>query len=325
MLFPGSSHMYSCAMLLSQLKYLTALAKERHFARAAQACHVSQPALSAAIRKLEAEFRVPIVRRSNRFIGFTHEGERIVAWAQRVLAEHDILVENVRSLREGLSGRLRIGAIPTTLSSISLITSAFCELHPLVTLSVVSMTSKEIERALADYQIDVGLTYVDNEPLENVRQQPVYRERYALLTDEQGLLNGRETITWAEAAEVPLCLLSPDMQNRRIVDQAFRRAGVEAVPRVETNSVSALCSFVNETRWSAVMPHAWLSLHAVPEGMRAIPLVEPEVSKQIGLVVADRDPEPVLARALLDTVADADLQARLDHYHPEGLVPGIAL
>ncbi|MFE1168297.1 LysR substrate-binding domain-containing protein [Nocardiopsis sp. NPDC058789] len=312
-------------MLLSQLKYLTALAKERHFARAAEACHVSQPALSAAIRKLEAEFRVPIVRRSNRFIGFTHEGERIVAWAQRVLAEHDILVENVRSLREGLSGRLRIGAIPTTLSSISLITSAFSEMHPLVTLSVVSMTSKEIERALADYQIDVGLTYVDNEPLENVRQQPVYRERYALLTEEQGLLDGRETITWAEAAEVPLCLLSPDMQNRRIVDQAFRRAGVEAAPRVETNSVSALCSFVNETRWSAVMPHAWLSLHAVPEGMRAIPLVEPEVSKQIGLVVADRDPEPVLARALLDTVAVADLQARLDLHHPEALVPGITL
>ncbi|MFE9243437.1 LysR family transcriptional regulator [Nocardiopsis sp. NPDC006938] len=308
-------------MLLSQLKYLTALAKERHFARAAQACHVSQPALSTAIRRLEAEFRVPIVRRSNRFIGFTHEGERIVAWAQRVLAEHDTLVENVRSLREGLSGRLRIGAIPTTLSSISLITRAFCELHPLVTLSVVSMTSQEIERALVDYQIDVGLTYVDNEPLENVRRQSVYRERYALLTDERGLLNGRDTLTWAEAAEVPLCLLSPDMQNRRIVDRAFRRAGVEAVPRVETNSVSALCSYVHETRWSAVMPHAWLALHAVPEGMRAIPLVEPEVSKEIGLVVADRDPEPVLARALMDTVAGADLQARLDLYHPSGPQP----
>ena len=325
MLLQGVRALYSYAMLLSQLKYLTALAKERHFARAAQACHVSQPALSAAIRKLEAEFRVPIVRRNNRFMGFTHEGERIVAWAQRVLAEHDTLVENVRSLREGLSGRLRIGAIPTTLSSISLITSAFCERHPLVTLSVVSMTSSEIQRGLADFQIDVGLTYVDNEPIEHVRKQPVYREHYALLTAEKGLLDGRETITWAEAAELPLCLLSPDMQNRRIVDQAFRRAGVEAVPKVETNSVTALCSYVNENRWSAVMPHAWLSLHSVPEGMRAIPLVEPEVSKQIGLVVADRDPEPVLARALLETLADTDPQARIDRYPPAGLAPGTTL
>ncbi len=317
--------MYSCAMLLSQLKYLTALAEERHFARAAQACHVSQPALSAAIRKLEAEFRVPIVRRSNRFIGFTHEGERIVAWAQRVLAEHDTLVDNVRSLREGLSGRLRIGAIPTTLSSIALITSTFSERHPMVTLSVASMTSDEIRRSLADYQIDVGLTYVDNEPLEHVRKHPVYRERYALLTAEHGLLDGHETITWAEAAEVPLCLLSSDMQNRRIIDQAFRRAGVEAVPKVETSSVSALCSYVKENRWSAVMPHAWLALHSVPEGMRAIPLVEPEVSKQIGLVVADREPEPILARALLDTLSDTDPQARIDRYHPTGLAPEATL
>ena len=281
--------------------------------------------LSPAIRKLEAELRVPIGRRSNRFIGFTHEGERIVAWAQRVLAEHDTLVDNVRSLREGLSGRLRIGAIPTTLSSIALITSAFCERHPMVTLSIASMTSNEIQRGLADYQIDIGLTYVDNEPLEHVRKHPVYRERYALLTAEHGLLADHETITWAEAAEVPLCLLSSDMQNRRIIDQAFRQAGVEAVPKVETNSVSALCSYVKENRWSAVMPHAWLALHSVPEGMRAIPLVEPGVSKQIGLVVADRDPEPILARALLDTLSDTEPQARIDRYHPSGPAPEATL
>lgn len=168
--------MYSCAMLLSQMRDLTALAKERHFARAAQACHVSRPALSAAIRKPEAEFRVPIVRQSNRCIGFTHEGERIVAWAQRVLVWRDTLVDNVRSLREGLSARLRIGAIPTTLSSIALITSASCERHPMITLSIVSTTSNEIERSLADYQIDVGLSHVDNEPLEHVRKHPLYRE-----------------------------------------------------------------------------------------------------------------------------------------------------
>ncbi|MBR8743214.1 LysR family transcriptional regulator [Nocardiopsis sp. MG754419] len=305
-------------MLLSQLKYLTALAKERHFARAARACHVSQPALSAAIRKLEAEFRVPIVKRSNRFIGFTHEGEQVVAWAQRVLAEHDALLETVRSGREGLSGRLRIGAIPTTLSSLSLITRGLCELHPQVTLSIVSMTSTEIQQGLADFQIDVGVTYIDNEPLDDVRSRPLYREHYVLLTAENGPLGHRASISWAEAAEVPLCLLTPDMQNRRIIDSAFRQAGTRPVPRVETNSVSALCSHVRGGQWSAVMSHAWLYLHPVPEGMRAIPLVQPEVSKEIGVVIADRDPEPVLARALLDSLNGVDLEAHLDRRHADG-------
>lgn len=305
-------------MLLSRLKYLTALAKERHFARAAQACHVSQPALSSAIRKLEVEFRVPIVKRSNRFIGFTHEGEQIVTWAQRVIAEHDTLLESVRNGREGLSGRLRIGAIPTTLSSLSLITRGLCDLHPQVTLSIVSMTSTEIEQALADFQIDVGVTYIDNEPLDHVRRRHLYREHYVLLTAEDGPLGHRASISWAEAAEVPLCLLTPDMQNRRIIDGAFRRAGARPVPRVETNSVSALCSHVRGSQWSAVMPHAWLYLHAIPEGMRAIPLVQPEIGQEIGLVVADRDPEPVLARALFDSVAGVDLEEHLARRDPAG-------
>lgn len=305
-------------MLLSQLKYLTALAKERHFARAAQACFVSQPALSAAIRKLESEFRVPIVKRSNRFIGFTPEGERVVRWAQRVLADHDALVDDVRTMREGLSGRLRVGAMPTTLSSISLVTRPFCEQHPLVGVSIASMSSTEIQRGLAEFQIDVGVTYLDDETPAQVRRQPLYRERYVLLTSADGPFTDRETLPWAEAAEVPLCMLSPQMRNRRIVDDAFRRAGAAPTPMVETDSVSALWSHVKEGQWSAVMSHAWLYLHSVPEGMRAIPLVEPEVGTAIGLVVADRDPEPVLARALLDTVRGVDVEGRLDRYHPGG-------
>ncbi|MFD6094852.1 LysR family transcriptional regulator [Nocardiopsis flavescens] len=304
-------------MLLSQLTYLVALAKERHFARAAQACFVSQPALSAAISKLENEFRVPIVKRSNRFIGFTPEGERIVRWAQRVLADHDALVDDVKAMREGLSGRLRLGAMPTTLSSISLVTRPFCEENPLVGVSIRSMSSAGIHRSLAAFQIDAGLTYLDNEPLGNVRSRPLYRERYVLLTSSRdGPFSGRETLTWAEAAELPLCLLSPEMQNRRIIDEAFRRAGAAPEPVVETDSVSALWAHVREGLWSAVMSHAWLYPHPVPEGMRAIPLVEPEVGRTIGLVVANRDPEPLLVRAFLDTVGGIDVEGRLAGRHP---------
>jgi DNA-binding transcriptional LysR family regulator len=225
-------------MLIRQLEYLTALAKERHFARAAASCYISQPALSAAIRKLESEFQVLIVRRGNRFMGFTPEGERIVKWAYRILAERDGLVDDVDSMREGLSGQLRIGAIPTALSSISLLTTPFCLRYPKVRVSVISMTSVEIQRSLSDYSIDVGLTYIDNEPLAQVRTKPLYRETYVLLTSAEGPFADRESLTWAEAAQIPLCLLSPDMQNRRIIDAAFRTADSEPAPTVETNSAT---------------------------------------------------------------------------------------
>lgn len=117
-------------MLLRQLEYLVALARERHFARAAAACYVSQPSLSAAIRKLEHELDVPIVRRGRRFEGLTPEGERVLARAHRVLAERDALQQELSAMRGGLAGTLRFGAIPTALSAVSLLTTPFCAQHP---------------------------------------------------------------------------------------------------------------------------------------------------------------------------------------------------
>ncbi|WP_366925126.1 LysR family transcriptional regulator [Nocardioides sp. REDSEA-S30_B4] len=93
-------------MMLRQLEYLVALAQEGHFGRAAQACHVTQPALSAGIRKLEAELGVRVVRRGQRFEGFTPEGAEVLSWAQRMLAERTSLTQTLDSMRDGLSGTL---------------------------------------------------------------------------------------------------------------------------------------------------------------------------------------------------------------------------
>ena len=261
-------------MFPRQLEYLVALERERHFGRAARACHVSQPTLSTGLRKLEAELGVPLVRRGQRFEGFTREGERVVLWAHRILADYDGLGHELSQIRGGLEGTLRIGAIPTSLPTISLVTSPFCERHPLMHVEVLSLSSREIERRLDAFELDAGLTYLDNEPLGNVRTVPLYRERYVLLCAVDGPFAGRSTVDWAEAATVPLCLLTPDMQNRRILNDNFAAAGAVASPTVETNSISTLCSHVRRG-WSSVMAHAWLSLFGVPEAMRAVPLVAP--------------------------------------------------
>ena len=107
-------------MFSRQLEYLVALDRERHFGRAAASCHVSQPALSEAIRSLERELGVPLVRRGRRFEGLTPEGERVLTWAQRAVANLRGLEQEVSRLREGLVGTLRLGAIPTSLPTSSL-------------------------------------------------------------------------------------------------------------------------------------------------------------------------------------------------------------
>ncbi|RKR86080.1 DNA-binding transcriptional LysR family regulator [Micromonospora pisi] len=308
------------ALFLRHLEYLSALAREGHFGRAAAACWVSQPTLSDGIRKLEAEFGVAVVRRGHRFEGLTPEGERLLNWGRRLLADRDqLMAEFGRTSHEGLTGHLRLGAVPASLPPVSLLTGPFRDRHPGTNLTVLSLTSDEILRRLTDFELDAGLTYLSGEPMAGFRTVPLYSERYVLLTPENGDFAGRTEVGWAEAARLPLCLLTPDMQNRRILDGLFHRAGVTVTPRMETNSVSTLCSHVRGGRWASVIPQAWLGLLGVPPGTRVLPLARPAATSTVGLVILDRDPPPLVVSALVHVAEELDLQRSLDNLVPVDL------
>lgn len=299
-------------MLLRQLEYLSALSREGHFGRAAETCHVSQPALSAGIRKLEAELGVQIVQRGQRFEGFTPEGEQVLRWGKRILAEREALGQTLSSMRSGLSGVLRIGAIPTAMSVSSLLTTPMREQHPMVRFSLESMSSREIASRLNDFDIDVGMTYVDGEPLGRVRVVPLYRERYLFLTPDEGDLARRESITWGEAASAQLCLLLPVMQNRRVLDGLFAEAGAEAKPVVETDTISAIYAHVLSMGLSSIIPHTWLHSFGVPPGTRVLPLPRSKRSLHVGLVLAGTLPESLLASALVETARQLNIHHQID-------------
>lgn len=286
-------------MIIRQLVYLDALAREKHFRRAAEACHVSQPTLSTAIGQLEEELGVLIVERGRRFQGLTKEGEVVLAHARRILAEADLLKESIAELRQGVSGRIRLGAIPTALPMIAHITAPFSSRYPAVSLTVLSLTSAEIQSRIDNFELDVGLTYLDNEPLDRVISKPIYQESYVLLTPEDGEIAGQDTISWAEAAELKLCLLTADMQNRRIIDGIFRSVGHSPRPAIETNSIFNLCSHAGIQGVSSIVSLQLLEFFGVPLGTKALPLVEPDAKRTIGLIVADRQPFAPLARNLL--------------------------
>lgn len=298
-------------MLIRHMEYLVALARERHFARAAAACNVSQPALSAGLKHLEECFGVPIVERGHRFRGFTAEGDRILAWARQLLAERDALLQELGAMGQGMVGQLRIGGIPVALPILSLITTPFTSRHPRVRLTVTSLTSREIQRGLDECSLDVGITYLDNEPLAHVRSMPLYRERYVLLTPPDGPLAGRESATWREAADLKLCLLNHSMQNRRIVDSYFQAAGTTADPILETNSLVTLQSHLRQGEWSTILPHTITYLLGEHSGILTLPLVEPEASHQIGLIVPDRDPVTPVASALIAEARAIDVEASI--------------
>ncbi|MGQ9371033.1 LysR family transcriptional regulator [Azospirillum sp. ST 5-10] len=285
-----------------KLEFLIALSKEKHFGRAAQVCGVSQPNLSAAIKQLEALLGVPLVDRGARFIGFTAEGERVLEWARRIVGDYQAMHADIETMKRGLTGSLRITAVPTALPLVSRLTAAFWSLHPGIKLSIASHSSTEILSRLENLQADAGITYLDNEPLGRVDEVPLYRERYHLVTSVTSPLGARDTVTWDEVADQPLCLLTQDMQNRRIIDRVFAEAGVNAEPKLESNSIIVLETHLITGMWSTIMPKIMADSLLMPPTIRAIPIVAPEVSTLIGLVVAKRDPQPPLTAAL---IADA--------------------
>jgi DNA-binding transcriptional LysR family regulator len=296
-------------MVLRQLEYLVALAREKHFGRAADVCHVTQPTLSAAIRLLEEDLGAPIVERGHRFVGLTRQGELALQHAHRILAEAEVMRRDIEALGKGLSGRLRLGAIPTALPIVSQLTAPFIARYPLVTVTVLSLNSQGIQRGIEEFELDVGLTYLDSEPLERVKVKPIYQEEYVFLTPASGRFAKRRTISWKEAAAEPLCLLTPDMQNRRIIDGVFRSVGETPNPAVETNSIFNLVSHAGFGQLSAIVPKQVLQFLGIPKHTCAVELVEPRARRTIGLIMADRDPPEPLARNLFAMEQPADVGA----------------
>ncbi|KIZ40856.1 MULTISPECIES: LysR family transcriptional regulator [Rhodopseudomonas] len=290
--------------MIDKLELLLALAKERHFGRAAEVCGVTQPTMSTSIKQLEEILGVMLVQRGSRFQGFTPEGERTLDWARRIVGDVRAMRQEINALKQGLSGEIRIAAIPTVLGMVASLTTPFRARHPDVRFRIVSCTSSAVLGLLENLEVDAGLTYIENEPLGKVRTIPLYQESYRLVTSPEGLFGDRDQVSWREVGQVPLCLLTPDMQNRRIIDRALKAAGAEEMPTLTSNSIIVLYTHVKTGRWASVMPGKLAETLGLGDAVRTIPIVDPVVSFRIGLVVPPREPLTPLIAALVQTARE---------------------
>lgn len=286
--------------MIDKLEFLLALARERHFGRAAEACGVTQPTMSAAIKQLEESLGVLLVQRGSRFIGLTPEGEHVLEWAKRIVGDTRAMRQEISSLKRGLSGHLRIASIPTAIGMVSELTAPFLARHPEVKFTILSRRSNEVLTLLDELEIHAGITYLDNEPLGHVNTVPLYREHYCLFIAADQPLAKNKDVSWQEIGPLPLCLLTPDMQNRRIIERHLGHAGFKAAPALESDSMLALYAHVRSRQWASVMPAKFA--HTMSDAdIRAIPIRETGPVNLIGLVVPHREPMTPLTAALVET------------------------
>ncbi|WP_136685163.1 LysR family transcriptional regulator [Falsirhodobacter xinxiangensis] len=284
--------------MIDRLEMFIALARERHFGRAAEAIGVTQPSLSSAIRQLEDQLGVQLVFRGSRFQGLTPEGERVLDWARRIVGDARAMREEMRAAKSGLSGTLRIGVIPTALPMVADLTVPFTARHPNVRISVLSRTATDILSGVESLELDAGITYLD-EAAGRLTRLPLYVETYRMLCRADAPLAGRAAIRWSDLRDQPLCLLTGDMQNRRIVDRHLAEAGGAPLPAVEANSTIVLTSHVKTGRWVSIVPARLADFFLPDADLVSIPIL-PEVGHPVGLIALHREPHTPILSALLD-------------------------
>jgi DNA-binding transcriptional LysR family regulator len=295
--------------LLGSLKYLVALDEHRHFGRAAQACHITQPALSNALRAMEKEFGCAIVLRGRSYVGLTPEGQRVLDSARRMLREHERLRQDLDSGADNPRGALKIGCIPTAMPIAARFAARLQARYPGITPAVLSLSSPEIEAGLENLSLDLGLGYTERLRALglHLRVVPQYTEHYFLVRRREPVPPQRASapppfgaaIGWADAARLPLCLLTPDMHNRTLVDGAFAAAGVVVQPVMETNSIVTLALSAANGALCSVMPGALVAAFREQHGLEALPLIRPEMRTPVGFMVQASDqPSRTLAAAL---------------------------
>jgi DNA-binding transcriptional LysR family regulator len=299
-------------MLMRHLFFFVTLAQEKHFKKAADLCNVTQPTLSTAIRKLEEDLGAALVVRDHRYIGLTPEGEKALAWGRQILADYDSLKDDLHGMQTGLTGTLRLGVIPAAMPCVSFLTERICARHSRIQVDIRSMTSRAIQRALDIFEIDGGVTYLDNEPLQNVHRLPLYHERYVFVCRPDHPLASLKTITWSQAVKEPLCLLSEDMQNRRILNTIAASVGLSIVPPVVSNSFLAVCAHLRNGKWCGIVPHTFLYIFGRTSDLAWVDLTEPQQRHAIGLVLTSRSPQSPIAAALVGALQDADFDERFE-------------
>lgn len=290
--------------MINKLEMFIAVAKEGHFGRAAESLGLTQPTLSTGIKQLEDMLGVQLIFRGSRYGGLTPEGARALVWARRLVADSRTFREEMRVSRHGLSGHLRLAVIPTALTWAAKLSARFSDRHPKVRFTIQSRNSVEILKMLENLEIDAGLSYLDNEPLGRVTTQPLYTERYMLVCHAENALALETQVSWADIAGERLCLLTPDMQNRRIINQCFMEADVTPDALVEANSTVVLAAHVEQGGWVTILPADMARFLASGKRLSIVPIAGGHVEHSVGLVAPHREPHTPVLDALLSEAAD---------------------
>jgi LysR family hydrogen peroxide-inducible transcriptional activator len=272
-------------MNLRDLRYLVALADERHFGRAAERCFVSQPTLSAQIRKLEEYLGVSLVERQPRRVALTSAGEKIVERARRLLLEADAIVELAKTDRDPLSGAIKLALIPTV--GPYLLPHVARRLRkdlPRLKLMLYEFQTAPLLEKLRAGEIDMGILALPV-PLDGLEAEPLYEEPFTLAVPSGHRLADHERVKVDDLKGETLLLLEDGHCLRDQALEVCSRIRVQEEQDYRATSLETLRQMVAAGHGVTLLPQlAADSPVGAARGLRAKPFARPAPSRTIGAV-----------------------------------------
>ncbi len=283
-------------MEVSQLRYLVALAEERHFTRAAAREHIAQPALSQQIRRLEDELGVALVERTTRRVEMTAAGQLLVARGRRVLAELDAAHTEMQALRGVEVGHVSVGALHTMgLVDLSLVLAIFHQRHPGVELTVREQSSEELAEMLRVDELDLAfLSVTERIESRGLTCHRLVSEEVMLIVPPDHRLAHRKRVKMRELADERFISFRPGARLRELLVGAGREAGFEPQVRLESNESQRIRRLVARGMGVALLPRS--DATAADVEVAVLELTEPALARDITLASrADRRHSPAAA------------------------------
>lgn len=256
------------------LWYLIAIGQHGSFTRAAEVLNVSQPTLSQQIKQLEVALGAELIDRTQRRIRLTDAGEVFLRHAQRALGELKAGARALQDVQSLTRGSLRLGWTPVTDCLTCSLLSTFNSNFPGITLTALETSQNDIETALMESQIDVGIVFstpsvAEKWPIGALATLTLFEDALCLAVGRRNrLANRTAAITPTRLSEVSLVLLSSDFALRRHIDEHCRMNGIEPRIAMETNAVNVILEMVRLGELSTILPTTLVvncpELHAIP-------------------------------------------------------------
>lgn len=272
-------------MNLRDLRYLVALADTLHFGKAAQRCHVSQPTLSAQLKKLEDYLGVELIERQPRRVALTDAGKDLVQRARKVLQETDEMLQFARNQRDPMSGQLRMALIPTIAPYLlPLVVKKLRKQLPRLKLHLFEYQTEPLLQQLRAGEIDLGILALPV-PMDGLESSHLYTEDFAVALPKDHPLADRSTIKLTELSGNPLLLLEDGHCFRDQALEVCGKAGIEEDQEYRATSLETLRQMVAAGYGITLLPKlATRGPASANQGLVVKALAKPVPHRSIGAV-----------------------------------------